>query len=118
MLKEKGHDVVDTDFMDHKNTYDRIVMNPPFEKGMDIDHTQHAFKLLNEDGGKLVSIVSSGAINRSDKKSQAFKDWVEENGGIIEDLPEGTFKGTESFRQTGVNSKVITMSKSFFRLVS
>ncbi len=110
ILKEKGHDIVDNDFLQHENTYDRIVMNPPFEKGMDIDHVKHAHSLLNGDG-KLVSVMSSGPFFRTDKKSQAFRDWVDTNGGTVEDLPEGTFKGPESFRQTGVSSKVLTMNK-------
>ncbi len=33
LLKLKGHNVVDNNFLDHKGEYDRIVMNPPFERG-------------------------------------------------------------------------------------
>ena len=37
-VEGKGHDVEFSDFLEHEGVYDRIVMNPPFEKGADIDH--------------------------------------------------------------------------------
>ncbi len=38
--------------------YDKIVMNPPFDRERDIDHVMHAIKILKEDG-QLVSITSA-----------------------------------------------------------
>lgn len=110
LLKDKGHTVVDHDFLDHKQTYDRIIMNPPFENGQDMEHVQHAYSLLNDDG-KLVSVMSSGGFSRNDKQSKAFREWLDSVGGEFEDLPENSFKGKDSFRQTGVSTKVVSISK-------
>src|SRR5215831_2823905 len=39
--------------------YDRIVMNPPFDHGLDIEHVLHAVNFLNPKG-KLVAVVANG----------------------------------------------------------
>jgi len=46
ILEVKGFNVVGNDFLEHKKSYDRIVMNPPFENFQDIDHVRHAYDLL------------------------------------------------------------------------
>ena len=61
ILDMKGFRVADSDFMTHRTNYDRIVMNPPFENGHDIDHVRHAYELLN-DGGKVVAIKKLGVL--------------------------------------------------------
>lgn len=73
--------------------FDRIVMNPPFERGQDAQHVRHAFEKLNE-GGRLVSIMSPGPFFRADSASVAFREWFDEVGGVVEDLPEGSFKAS------------------------
>jgi hypothetical protein len=52
MLKLKGYEVVASDFLSYNPSfkYDRIIMNPPFEKGLDIDHVNHALTLLKPNG--------------------------------------------------------------------
>lgn len=40
--------------------FDSVVMNPPFTKGQDVKHIEHALKFLRP-GGRLVSVVSAGA---------------------------------------------------------
>ena len=74
VLSAKGHDVVFSDFLEHQGQYDRILMNPPFEGGSDIDHVMHAFDCLKP-GGRLVSIMSEGPFFRSDKTSKGFRAW-------------------------------------------
>src|SRR5207245_10360663 len=61
VLTAKGYsDIVSYgDFLEHRGEYDRVVMNPPFEHGQDIDHVRHAYELLAT-GGRLVSIVCEG----------------------------------------------------------
>lgn len=108
LLGEKGHNVVGTDFLQTSRTYDKIIMNPPFEKGQDIDHIRHAYSLLN-DGGRLVCIMSEGPFFRNDKKSTDFREWLDEVGGVSEQLPEGTFKSSE--RSTGVNTRIVVIDK-------
>ncbi|QDV73203.1 methyltransferase [Botrimarina mediterranea] len=67
VLDAKGYAVYFGDFLEHQGEYDRIVMNPPFERGenSDIDHMRHAYTLLKP-GGKLVSVMGEGAFSRSD----------------------------------------------------
>ncbi|MCP1357404.1 LPD38 domain-containing protein [Aneurinibacillus migulanus] len=106
-LEEKGHNVVGSDFLEHKGKYDKIIMNPPFEKGQDIDHVRHAYELLKP-GGKIVAIMSEGPFYRSDKKATAFREWMEKVGGISEEM-DGAFKQAE--RQTGVKTRLVEIEK-------
>ena len=46
VLSARGMSVEFTDFLEHQGSYDRILMNPPFEKGQDIEHVRHAYSLL------------------------------------------------------------------------
>ncbi|MGI6129889.1 MAG: diguanylate cyclase domain-containing protein, partial [bacterium] len=108
LLELKGHNLVGDDFLEHEGEYDRIIMNPPFEKGQDIDHVRHAYDLLKP-GGRLVSIMSEGPFFRGDKKSKDFREWLDEIGGESEKLPEGAFKSSE--RPTGVNTRMVVIDK-------
>lgn len=89
-------------------TFDRIVMNPPFERGQDVEHIQRAYEFL-EEGGILVSVVSEGPFFRGDKKSEAFREWLEEECAYIEPLPDGAFK--DSFNPTGVKTRLVMIEK-------
>lgn len=75
---------------------DRIGMNPPFANQVDIDHVLHAFKFLKP-GGRLVSVMSRGAMQRVNKKATAFREFVWAHGGRFIELPDGAFSssGTE-----------------------
>ena len=97
LKKIKGVAVVGDDFLQHQSRYDRIVANPPFCNCQDLEHTRHAYELLNA-GGKLVSIMSPSWRDRSDKKCREFREWFKQVGGrIVEELEEGSFSqsGTE-----------------------
>lgn len=109
LLNEKGHNVVGNDFLQTRGTYDKIVMNPPFEKGQDIDHVKHAYDLLS-DGGRVVAIMSEGSFSRNDKKAVDFRNWLDRIGGYSEKLPEGSFKQSE--RSTGVNTRMVVIDKN------
>lgn len=65
-------------------TFDRVVMNPPFENGADIKHIQHARGMLRE-GGRLVAICADGPRQRAKLMPDADA-WIE--------LESGTFAGT------------------------
>lgn len=110
VLSAKGHDVEFGDFLTHQAVYDRIVMNPPFEDGQDIDHVRHAFDLLSP-GGRVVSVMCEGPFFRSDAKSQAFRDWFQELGGESYELPADAFQGAEAFRATGVRTRLVVLDK-------
>jgi hypothetical protein len=109
ILSEKGYNVVSNDFLDYnEKTYDRIVMNPPFENGQDIEHVKHAYELLNPNG-KLVAIMSEGTFFRNDKQAAGFREWLNEVGGVSEKLAEGSFKSAE--RPTGVATRKVIIDK-------
>lgn len=91
-------------FPDHH--YDRIYMNPPFEELQDVDHVQHAYRLL-ADYGKMVSVMAESAFFRNDKKSMAFRDWLDEVGGYSEPLPDGAFKESG----TGVKARLVVIER-------
>lgn len=82
--------------------YDRVVMNPPFDRERDIDHVMHALKFLKPDGF-LTAIMSAGTEFRETKKSVAFRALVESMKGTWYDLPPG------SFASVGTNCNTIVL---------
>lgn len=111
LLEEKGFNVVDGNFLLHKGKYDRIIMNPPFEKGQDMQHVQHAYSLLN-DGGRIVSIMGEGAFFRNDKQATEFREWLDSVGGTSEKMEAGSFTGADAFRQTGTATRMVVIDKA------
>ena len=109
----KGFAVQCADFLelspDDLGTFDRVVMNPPFEKAQDVAHVRHAFQFLKP-GGVLAAIVSAGVTFRTDAVYSDFREWFEELGGILHELPAGSFTGADAFRQTGVNAYRLTIT--------
>lgn len=90
--------------------YDRIIMNPPFSDGRDIQHVMHAYDLLKP-GGRLVAIVGEGAFSNSLKRSEAFREWLEQRGGSDERLAEGTFADAGLPTNTSANARMIVIDK-------
>ena len=86
-------------------------MDAEFENLSDADHVRHAFDQLAS-GGRLVSVMSVGPFFRSDTKAEQFREWLEDLDHDLEDLPEDAFKGVEAFRQTGVRTKLLTITKA------
>lgn len=74
--------------------FDRIIMNPPFKRGTDITHIEHARQFLAP-GGRLVALCSAGP--RQAKKY----------GDHWEMLPAGSFKS----EGTSVNVAIVTINK-------
>ncbi|MEW6737195.1 MAG: hypothetical protein AB1489_38275 [Acidobacteriota bacterium] len=108
ILIAKGYNLVGYDFLEHFDEYDRIVMNPPFEDGKDIEHLRHAYNLLKS-GGRLVGIMSEGPFFRSDKQAKEFREWFDSVSGESERLPDGSFKDSE--RPTGVATRLVILDK-------
>lgn len=77
--------------------FDRVLMNPPFERGADIQHIQHALTMLKP-GGRLVAICANGP-----RQQEALKPLVT----TWEDLPEDTFKE----QGTGVRTALLVIDK-------
>ena len=109
ILEAKGYPVHGSDFERAKESdrrFDRVLMNPPFEGQKDVEHVLLAFDLL-ESGGRLVSVMSASPFFRNNAKSKSFREFLEEHGGEVVDLPEGSFKESG----TGVNSKLVIIDK-------
>jgi protein-L-isoaspartate O-methyltransferase len=91
--------------------FDRVVMNPPFERYADRGHVLHALDMLRP-GGLLISIMGAGSMFATrgvDEFRAALgercRDWD------VMPLPEGSFTGAQAFRQTGVNTLLFFAEK-------
>ncbi|GAA4493425.1 LPD38 domain-containing protein [Pseudaeromonas paramecii] len=110
ILAEKGHNLIGNDFtqLEQGKLYDKVIMNPPFEQQQDIDHVRKAWQHVKP-GGRLVAVMSAGVEGNSNRKASDFRQWLEDNGGSMERLPEGSFKASD--RSTGVNTVMVVMDK-------
>jgi len=110
-LVRKGYKPIEGDFLSKKpelfGTFDRIVANPPFTKNQDIDHIQHMYSMLKP-GGKLVSVASKSWTFGGQKKQVVFREWLEEIGATVTDVPAGAFKDSG----TNVGSVIIEASRA------
>lgn len=88
-------------------SFDRVVMNPPFSGGADCEHVAHAFTMLRQ-GGKLAAIMSPGFTFRAEAKYAAFRELLAANDGEQTDLPAGAF----SAAGTEVRTVLVTITKS------
>jgi phospholipid N-methyltransferase len=95
--------VIQGDFLEYEpgDGFDRIIMNPPFSKGQDVQHVRHALGLLNP-GGRLVAIMSSGILFRQDRHYADLRADIERRGGTVEPLPPGTFKASGTGAETAL----------------
>jgi hypothetical protein len=111
LLDAKGYNLVGSDFMEFAGKqYDRIVMNPPFSDGRDIQHVQHAFSLLKP-GGRLVAIMSESAFFQSNKRAQSFREWLDSMGATNEKLPEGAFMDPSLPVNTSAVARMVVVEK-------
>lgn len=108
ILELKGLAVIHDNFMQLpiEPVYDRVLMNPPFEKGQDIEHILRAWQFLKP-GGVLVAIAGEGAFHRQGAKEQGFRYFLERNGATEFKLNNGEFKRSG----TGVSSRIIALTK-------
>jgi len=109
ILSLKGYPVIGDDFTAPRTMaqiYDRVIMNPPFENGQDMEHVRKAYSLLNE-GGILVSIMAPSFEYRNDRKSTEFRAWLESVNATWENLPDGSFKQSG----TGVATRLLVIEK-------
>jgi phospholipid N-methyltransferase len=93
-------EIICGDFLEQNGnlgTFDRIIMNPPFENASDIKHIHHALTMLKP-GGRLVALCANGPRQR-----EAFQYIAE----YWEDLPAGSFKE----QGTGVNVALMVIAR-------
>lgn len=110
ILRAKGHNVVEADFLCLTAKYDRIVMNPPFSDRRDCQHIKHAFSLLNE-GGRLVAIAGEGVFFGQDAKAQEFRQWLDSVGATVDRLESGTFNDPNLPVNTAASARLIVIEK-------
>lgn len=82
--------------------YDRVVMNPPFDRGADTAHVLHAYRFLRP-GGRLVSVTTPGWTFRAYRRDVELAALVAERGHSIP-LPEGSF-----LPATGVRTRLVIL---------
>ena len=80
--------------------FDRIVMNPPFADGADIQHITHALRLLSP-GGRIVALCANGP-----RQAAKLRPMIEGMGGNWEELPAGTFAAA------GTNVRTVLLTAS------
>ena len=105
----KGHKVEQCDFLSREvegEVADAVLMNPPFENQQDARHVARAYLWLRP-GGVLVAIMSASAEHSS--RYQAFRSWLDDVGGVMQKMPEGSFK--DSHCSTGVSTVIVTIFK-------
>jgi phospholipid N-methyltransferase len=113
LLKAKGHAVVGGDFIawdGNGRQYDRVLMNPPFEKGTDMAHVRQAFNYV-KGGGRLVAIMSNGFRFRQTSRATGFRAWLEQMAGDVVELSDDAFNGSNAFRRTGVKAVMVIVRK-------
>ncbi len=114
LLELKGYQTFRSDFMAVDGTVDKIIMNPPFEKGIDAQHVMHAYQLLKP-GGVLVALIGAGVLFRSGRLETEFREhlerWASSGELLHQEKLDDAFKGPHSFNQTGVSCILIAVRK-------
>jgi phospholipid N-methyltransferase len=90
--------------------FEKILMNPPFEKGQDIDHVLHCFNNFLKPGGTLVSIMSASVQFNSTKKFLDFREFMYNIGA---ELYENGQMFIGAFKSTGVNTITLKITKPY-----
>lgn len=89
--------------------FDRIVMNPPFTKGQDMEHVVKAYRQHLAFGGIMVAIMSPHFIFASTPKAAEFRRWFDSVGGqIMREVEPGAFKSSG----TSIATVIIRIQKS------
>ncbi len=91
--------------------FDRVLMNPPFDRGRDCDHVRHAWQFVKP-GGILVAIMAARAEHGEDSRHRALHRLIEQaepwrGRSFWWDLPERSF----AHAGTNVNTVCLIMRK-------
>lgn len=96
LIKLDNIKIISNDFIDCaingrvKNKYDYIIANPPFTKNQDIDHIICMYEACKP-GGIIVTLSSTSWQRGTQKKQEAFKEWLHYLGASITEIPAGAF---------------------------
>ena len=109
ILTLKGHQLVGSDLLQYNSgdRYDKIIMNPPFEDGQDVDHVRRAFTLLKP-GGRVVAIMSEGPFFRQFKKDKSFREFLQKMNALVSQPIKEAF--TNAFNSTSVTVRIVAIN--------
>lgn len=84
--------------------HDRVIMNPPFNDGQEIEHVLHAIRFLKP-GGRLVSVMSNGVMCRNDTRYEAFRKKLDRSTRewAFDKLP------SKSFHESGTDVETVVL---------
>ena len=101
--------LIGNDFLEHEDkTYDRIIANPPFANGQDIEHFFKMAYFLN-DNGILVSIMYPSSFTGTNRKQKHFQDFIAEKDCTVYDIEAKEF----SESGTNIETKILVYEKWF-----
>lgn len=110
IIQNRGHEITGHDWLDSRDRYKLVVMNPPYENGQDAEHVLHAYDRLAP-GGQIVALVSGAFYFRTDKRYPQLRKLVD-NHGSEESLGQAFAKAD---RPTNVQIVMLTISKPLGR---
>lgn len=87
--------------------YDKVVMNPPFGKELDLRHTVMAYNLLKT-GGDLVGLVAENSLYYNRPITVRFNSFLRSVNAKVDSVPHGSFKESG----TNVDVSLITIHKT------
>lgn len=108
VLKSKGLRVIDTDFLSFQTNklYDRIILNPPFNQG--VNHALKAWDILKN--GEMVAILNAASIESPNTKDRQYLvDLIKAHGSV--EYIESAFMTTDTQRHTKVRVALIHLTK-------
>jgi hypothetical protein len=106
ILQGKRYKVIDNDFLKHNPdfNYDFIIMNPPFDSG--VDHLLHAFNI--QEWGDIICLLNAETIkNPYTEKRKLLKNIIEESGSV--EFIGDCFSTAE--HKTGVEVALVRISR-------
>lgn len=108
ILRDQGHKVVDADFIQFQSgpMYSHILMNPPFNVG--VDHVLKAWHLLYS--GEIVAILNAASVESPSDKKQVLLAKIIEQYGSVEYL-DSEFTTEDTQRSTKVRVALIHLER-------
>lgn len=105
-LMSHGWDVVANDFLDLDRyaRYTRIIANPPFTRGQDIEHIKHMYRLLCH-GGRMVSLMSAHYLDAYVEPFVSFREWLDE-----EVMARQEVLSRSAFKELGIDVKTVLIT--------
>lgn len=94
--------VIQGDFLDKmpSQAFDRVIMNPPFSRGLDVMHVRHALDFLRP-GGRIAAIMAGNALNRQNKEVTDLRRYLDLGfDWRVERLPERSFRSAGTMVST------------------